>query len=133
MTARQGEKVGWIGGWLGGFVWLLLLVGVWLYQQKTTEALVGLLLLVLGVAAVVFLAPWRHPQTRQWKLLLPIYIVLFLAVVWAVRAYGGLQAMGLNWWSVFWAMPLLIPFFTLGQRTWNEDRLTDAASGQENR
>jgi len=31
MIERKGEKIGWIGGWFGGFIWLALLSIIWLW------------------------------------------------------------------------------------------------------
>lgn len=34
--SRKGEKIGWIDGWIGGFIWLCILSIVWLVQGKLT-------------------------------------------------------------------------------------------------
>jgi hypothetical protein len=34
MINRKGEKIGWIGDWLAGFIWLGLISVVWLFQNK---------------------------------------------------------------------------------------------------
>jgi len=118
---RTGEKVGWTGGWLGGFLWLLILSVVWLVQGRTTAGIVGLGLFLLAVGAILLLAPWRHPVTRQWKLMLPVYLVFFASIAWAVWTSGGLGQVGLSPWSFFWVLPCLIPLWTAGGRRW-EDR-----------
>jgi hypothetical protein len=41
MTNRTGEKVGWLGGWSGGFLWLAVLSVVWLVQGLHARALVS--------------------------------------------------------------------------------------------
>lgn len=120
-SRRTGEKVGWTGGWTGGFLWLLILSVVRLVQGRITSGIVGLGLFALAVGAILLLAPWRHPSTRQWKLMLPVYLVFFASIAWAVWASGGLEQVGLNRWSFFWVLPCLIPLWTAGDRRW-EDR-----------
>jgi len=117
---RTGEKAGWTGGWLGGFLWLLILSVVWLVQGRLTAGTVGLGLFVLGVGAILLLAPWRHPATPQWKLMLPVYCVFFISVAWALWAWGDPARSGLTWWSFFWVLPCLIPLWTAGRRRWED-------------
>lgn len=120
MAGRTGEKVGWIGGWLGGFIWILILCIVFLIQGKQTEGLIGLLLLLLGVLLVLVCAPWKHPTTCYWKLMLPIYALLIVSFLWALQSSGGAEKLGLGWWSLSWFLPLLIPFGTVGRRRWSD-------------
>ena len=119
MGSRLGEKAGWIGGWIGAFLWVLILSIVWLVQSKTPEGLAGLA--VVSLAAVIIFAtlPWRHPKTPFWKLMLPAYVVLGMSVPWAIWSFGTNES-GLTWWSAFWALPLLIPFGTVGRRRWSD-------------
>ena len=116
---RKGEKFGWIGGWLGGFVWVVILSVIALVQGKMVQGILGLVITGIGVAAILWSAPWRHPDTPYWKLMLPVYVAFFGAVGWASRAGGGPKALGLNGFSVFLVLPLLIPFATAGGRRWS--------------
>jgi len=75
-------------------------------------------LFVLAIALVVLLAPWRHPATRYFVLLLPIYTVFFGAIGWAVWRHGGLEQTGLKAWNLFWVLPCLLPFVTIGGKCW---------------
>ena len=77
---RTGEKVGWTGGWLGGFLWLLILSALRLVQGRAIEGLTGVGLFVLAVGAVLLIAPWRHPSTRYWNLMVPVYLLFFSSV-----------------------------------------------------
>lgn len=119
MEHRSGEKIGWIGGWSGAFVWLLLLSGIWLAQGLFPRALVGLTLLALGLGSIIALAPWRHPHTPFRLLMLPGYVVLLLAVIYAVAVTEEAHR-ELSWWSITWLLPLLIPMITAGGRTWQD-------------
>lgn len=126
MTSRKGEKAGWIGGWTGGFLWVLLLAGFWTVQGRMIEGLTGLLLTGAAVLVVLSTAPWRHPDQPYWKLMLPVYFLLAICMLWAALSSGGFAALGLNWWSVWWLMPLLFPFGSVGRLRWNDKERTDS-------
>ncbi len=115
---RRGEKIGWTVGWLGGFLWLLILSGVWLADGRVGVAVFGVVLFVGAVGCIVFLAPWHHPRTAYWKLMLPIYLLFFVAVAMTVAVMGR-RTLGLSWWSVLWLLPILLPFATIGSKRWN--------------
>jgi hypothetical protein len=118
--ARQGEKLGWVGGWVGAFLWVVGLSIFWLVQGRILEGLVLGGVFLLALALVLILAPWRHPYTRYWKLMLPIYAIfvgsIFLTVWWA----GALKQLGLAWWLLLWLMPTALPFLTMGGSRWEE-------------
>ena len=116
---RRGEKFGWIGGWLGGFLWLGLLSAVWLFQNKISDGMIGIAIFVVAIIAIIKTAPWKHPNTKYWKLMLPIYLLFFCSIVLSIYLYGGLESIGLKWTAFFWVIPCLIPFVTMGNRTWN--------------
>ncbi|MFZ5775878.1 MAG: hypothetical protein ACOY3Z_10390 [Thermodesulfobacteriota bacterium] len=124
--SRKGEKIGWVGGWLGGFLWIFLLGIVWLVQGRTALGLSGLALSGLAVLVVLATAPWRHPAVPYWRLMLPLYAILFGCVAWAIWAWGGMGEVGLGWWSLWWLLPLLTPFGSVGRRCWR-----DGEPGQE--
>lgn len=68
MEKRTGEKTAWVGGWLGGFIWVLILSVIWLLQNRLTEGMAGLMLVFVAVGFVFASAPWKHPVTPYWKL-----------------------------------------------------------------
>jgi len=127
MADRRGEKIGWIGGWLGGFLWVVLLAIVFLVQGKLIPGAAGLVLAAVGAFAIVVGAPWKHPETPYWKLMIPVYALFFLCVAWGVWAYGGASGLGLSLWSVFLLLPILTPFGTVGRQRWR-DRESRAAN-----
>ncbi len=122
MSDRRGEKIGWTYGWLGGFVWVGALAAVFLFQTRWMEGFAGFILLCAAISAIVLLAPWRHPSVPYGKLLIVPYGLFFASIVWAVWAFGGLKAAGMDWWSMLWLIPLLIPFGTLSKRRWNDSK-----------
>ena len=123
MNNRRGEKIGWIGGWFGSFLWLLFLSVVWLFQARYAASFVGFFFFTAAGVLIFVTAPWKNPETRYWKLFLPMYGILALSIIGCVLASGGPHKLGLNAWNLLWLMPLLIPFVTAGQRCWNTDRL----------
>lgn len=120
MADRAGEKLGWTGGWLGGFLWVLLLSIIFVVQGRVTPGVLGLLLVAAAVLLVLVGAPWRHPDTPYWKLMSPVYLAFFAALGWACWSSGGVQELGLSGWSALLLLPLMIPFWTVGRRRWND-------------
>jgi hypothetical protein len=118
MKHRSGERWGWLGGWFGAFLWVLLLATIRIGQGNTFEGVAGFLLGAAAVALIFTLAPWRFPRTPYALLLLPLYVVLAVAVCWALWTYRDVHGAGLTWWSLLWALPLLAPLLTAGRRRW---------------
>jgi hypothetical protein len=121
MHERRQEKIGWVGGWLGGFVWVLLLSVMLLVRGETLPAVIGLLIFAMACAAIGIFAPWRHPLTTYRRLLAPLYMLFFCAVGWGVWSFGGPRQIGLNsWWSLLIVMPLMMPLWMGGKRRWQD-------------
>jgi len=116
---RRGEKIGWIGGWFGGFVWLGLLSVVWIFQDKIINGMTGIIVFIVAIITIIASAPWKHPNTKYWKLMIPIYLLFFASITLSIYLYGGPNNIGLKWTSIFWLVPCLIPFVTTGSKTWN--------------
>jgi uncharacterized membrane protein YfcA len=122
MQSARSRQVGWIAGWLGGFVWVLILAIVALVQGRVPEAVTGGLLVIAAVAAVFGFAPWRHPATTFRRLMVPVYVVFFLAVAWGIWVVGDLGRLGIHsWWAAFLLLPLLLPLWTAGAHRWQDD------------
>jgi len=129
---RTGEKAGWIGGWAGSFIWILILAGLFFYRQKFAQGVVGIALTGAAVVAAWYYAPWRHPSTPYWKLMLAPYGLFFIAVAWAAWSFGGIEVIGFNWWNLLWLLPALSPFGFLSNRRWTEsDAQPDAAPDRD--
>ncbi len=116
---RKGEKIGWAGGWFGGFIWLLILSIVWLFQRKFLFGTFGIILFVVAIFCILHFCPWKHPKTEYWKLMLPIYILFFASVVMSIFAFDGLNHPDLHWYSFSWILTCFVPFVIVGKRTWN--------------
>jgi hypothetical protein len=120
MMSRTGEKWGWIGGWLGSYIWILILSVVWLGQGKYVFATLGGGFILVALTLAFLVAPWKHPDVAYWKLMLPLFILFFLSVATFVLVSGGFQEPGnFSWWFLFLAF-LLLPLLNTGKRRWND-------------
>lgn len=118
MTAdsRRGERLGWLLGWTGAFLWLAVLCGAKLAQRDFPTAGVAGLLFLVAFGATVLLAPWRHAEQPYWKLMLPIYLLFVLSVGWL---FSLMPEPPISLWSAILLLPLVfLPFATIGRRTW---------------
>lgn len=129
---RKGEKIGWIGGWHGGFIWLGVLSVVWLFQNRINDAIIGIAIFIVASIAIITTAPWKHQNTKYWKLMLPVYLLFFVSIIFCIYSYGGLESTGLKWTSFLWVIPCLIPFWTTGNRTWNSGTIQDNSPNKAN-
>lgn len=120
MRERRQQKLGWVGGWLGGFAWVLFLSLGLLVGGQAWPAVVGLLIWAIACAAIGFLAPWRHPGTTYRRLLAPLYVLFLGAVGWGVWSFGGARQIGLSWWSLLLLMPIVMPLWMGGHRRWQD-------------
>jgi hypothetical protein len=119
-TKRRGEKVGWVAGWIGGFVWVAILSIVFICQKKFGQGLLGMVLTAAAIATIFCFAPWRHPLTAYWKLMLAPYGMFCITIAWAIWSYGGIESCDLNWWNLLWIIPSLSPFGILSNRKWEK-------------
>jgi len=121
MSDRKQQKLGWIIGWSGGFIWVVILSIVLIARGQLLGAGTGFLLACAAFSTIVLTSPWRNPRTTYRILMAPIYLVLLIALIWAMWAWGGPQEMGFSsWWSLSVLIPVLIPFWTVGNRRWDD-------------
>jgi len=119
---RKGEKIGWTGGWLGAFCWLILLAAIFMFQGNFKAGFCGIILFLVALGLISFLSPWKHPDTKYWKLLLPLYTMFLFSAGILIYFYGGLRNAGLNLGCFLWLPVLFLPFLTVGKRTWNDKK-----------
>ncbi|HQF99031.1 MAG TPA: hypothetical protein PLX98_11600 [Candidatus Aminicenantes bacterium] len=120
MGKRKGERIGWICGWLGAFLWVVVFAVIFFVQGRAVEGAVGLGIAALAVVLIFALAPWRYPARAFWKIMLPLYLVLFASAAWVIRVYGGLRGRRLPAWNLLFFIPILIPLGILGRRKWRD-------------
>ncbi len=117
---RTGEKWGWIGGWIGTFLWMPILAAVILIQRGPLWSCYLALICSLSASVLIFLlAPWRFPDVSMWKLMLPLYVLMMTGVLLFVLSYEEIKTREL--------IPLLpmvliflLPFFIIGKRRWRD-------------
>ncbi len=117
---RRGEKIGWVGGWTGGFLWIVILAIIRFFQGDMTGGALGILVFLVAEVLIVVLAPWRFPTTRYIKLMLPIYGLFLLSSCWAVWTLSGLDQSGFSYWTLFLIVPVLSPLITIGAKRWRD-------------
>lgn len=118
MAHRAGEKNGWIFGWIGGFLWVVILAVIFLFQGKTAEGGLGLVLAAVGILFVFLFAPWRRPAKAYGLLMIPVYLVFFAGIAWGIQSFGGWAASGMKWWNLAPIFGILTPIIVLGGRKW---------------
>lgn len=127
---RRGQRLGWTLGWLGGFVWVLILTVVMLVQGLWLQGLIGLAICIVAVVTIQLWAPWRHPTTRYRSLMLPIYALFALSVVWGVWAVGDPAEFGIHGaWSLLILLPVFLPLLTAGRYRWQDGETEPESHG----
>jgi len=120
MAARTGEKLGWIGGWMGAFCWVAGF-GIWSFLNGDTHGgTTSLALYAMSGYLVWRVSPWHHEQTRYWKLMLPLYGFFLIAIYLTLRTAGWLGSALENWPAFFGLGALFIPLFLVGGRRWSD-------------
>jgi hypothetical protein len=117
---RNGEKIGWIGGWIGSFLWLLALSVLWFFRGQIQLGEIAIGLFILAVIVVNLVTPWRYPDTKYWKLMLFSFITFIMSIIICVTLGIGVKDLGFRWSDIFWFVPMLTPFYIFGNRTWND-------------
>ena len=114
---RSGEKIGWTGGWIGAFVWLVVFAIVWTFQGHATIAIIAFLLFVFSIILIVKLSPWKHPTTKYWKLMAPIFSMFLISVFFVVYVLNGFDDLSKIQYGL-WIIPCFTPIFVLGNKKW---------------
>jgi hypothetical protein len=127
MGERKQEKLGWLGGWHGAFIWVLIVAIILLTRGQLLAGLAGLALLAVASAYIVYGAPWRHPARTYRQLLIPIYALIVVAVAWGIWAFDDPKYLGLNsYWSFLLILPVAMPLWLTGDRRWQDGEARDS-------
>jgi len=118
MSERKGEKIGWIGGWIGSFIWLIPVSFVWLIHKQTAAAIILMLIFVLAITLTFQLTPWRYPKTYYYKLMLPNILLIYISAIVCIYFYYELENGKVSWFLFIWLIVFFTPIITLGKRKW---------------
>ncbi|MBN1142723.1 MAG: hypothetical protein JXB25_13155 [Deltaproteobacteria bacterium] len=111
-------KWGWLIFTLAGVVWIIPFGFIWLIQGRLLFGMLAMALCLLAIVVIFASVPWKYPNTRLWKLLLPPYGFFLLSVLlllYVLTGFGNLAQVQYG----LWLIPCFTPLFTVGYRTWN--------------
>lgn len=115
---RMGEKTAWVFGWMGAFLWVLILGLVEMNRHEYFSGVVLLVLWALSVFLIFKYAPWRSPFIRYWQLMMPLYGLLASLVLILYVFIVGIGDAGRYSYFLLGAVPALLPLFIIGARRW---------------
>lgn len=118
--SRKGEKIGWLGGWLGGTIWIMVLPVLLYSRGELLSAVIALVLFCIAMILVPVMAPWRHPQTPYYLLLLPLYAVYLGTLILAIVSLDLFREEHIRPWYFLWILPCFSPLFIMGHRRWTD-------------
>lgn len=115
----KGLKIGWLGGYAGATLWMLLLGIVRFAQGQNYRGLLWTACFLICVEITWLFLPWRRPEIELRRLyfvsVTPIVITVLLMLFLNVALEGSVL------WSVIpGILVLYLPVFTLGRKTWND-------------
>lgn len=119
---ERGPRAGWTWGGLGSLLWILILGAVLAVRGHHLRAGLCLGLFAAGAAYLHHFAPWKHRDTPVWKPYLGFVLLLcaasaavFLAVHDVIPGEEQLSP-----WMLLFLIPLSLPIFGFGRRTWDD-------------
>lgn len=119
--SQRGPRLGWILGGIGGLLWIPILSAVLWHQGRTAAGIAGLAFFFWGILYIFRRAPWIRadiPFRRLYAGLLGIMLAAAVVMLFFWRP-PGLWPWNKAYYLVY-IFPLLIPFFTMGSRTWSD-------------
>ncbi len=118
---ERGPRLGWTLGGLGGLLWIPILGVVRLVLGDVIGLVLCLLVFGAGVAYLVLLAPWKHPDTPFWKLYSGLVVIMLVAAaVLLYRWVPDLQPSVGHVRYAFVVLPLFVPAFIHGSKSWRD-------------
>lgn len=120
-TTKRGLQLGWVVGFLGLNIWIPLLTALLLEMDDVTGGIIGAAWFGGNWGMLWFLAPWRYPDLRIWKLValnLGSAVLAALFFTWRCGLYLPENRHFL--WSLLILVAMFLPALLGGRRTWNE-------------
>lgn len=120
-VTERGRRWGWIGGGLGGLLWLIPLAVVAQLRGESVAAFAAGSAFFIGFAYVFICAPWRFPH-RPFALIYLglIFIIIAAAVLLLWLMVVPALGVGRSYSMLFPLVTLLIPLAIFGRRRWDE-------------
>ena len=111
-------KIIWLTFTTLSFIWIIPFSIVWFLEAYYSYGVFGLTESIIALVCINLFAPWRYPDTKLWKLLIPPYIFFVLSIMFLLYVYTGFDSFSQIQYGI-WLIPCLVPFFILGYKTWN--------------
>ena len=119
--SRKGEKIGWTVGWIGGFIWILVFAFILFFQGSVIYGVIAFVLFSLATISIIKLSPWKHPDAKYWKLMVPIYSIFLISIIFIIYVLNGFDDLSKIQYGL-WIFPCLSPIFILRNKKWDNDK-----------
>lgn len=118
---NRGARAGWLWGGFGALLWIPILAGILLSKGNMTGGILGTGLFVIGGGYLVICAPWKHERIPLRRLYAGLVLIILTAAV-ALSAFwdNGRYFEVKNVYYLVYFIPLLIPVFVFGKKTWTD-------------
>ncbi len=118
---ERSRRWGWIIGFMGASLWILLGSIMLFFKPDPVGALLGLVLYFVILFLVFNWTPWKRPDTAFWKMyLVNVVFILSMLPYFAWRFDWSLVDLKNSGISPVVLISILIPVFILGRKSWNE-------------
>ena len=111
-------KLGWFSFAIAGVVWIIPFSIIWLIHGKYIFGITGIALFCTACFLISAFVPWKYPNTKLWKLLIPPYAMFIMSIILLIFVLTGFSDLNDIQYGL-WLIPCFVPFFSLGYRTWN--------------
>jgi len=110
-------KFGWFSFAIVSVIWIVPFSIVWLIHGKYIFGTMGIALFCTALFLIITFVPWKYPNTKLWKLLIPPYAMFIMSVLLLLYVLTGLNNLSEVQYGL-WLLPCFVPFFTFGYKTW---------------
>ena len=118
---ERGRRWGWILGFMGASLWILLASIMLFIKPDLAGASLSLGLYFIILFFIFNWTPWKRPDTAFWKMyLVNVVFILSMLPYFAWRFDLSLDDLRSSGLSLVVLIPILIPIFILGRKSWNE-------------
>lgn len=123
-------KIGWFSFTIASVVWIFPFSIIWLIHGKYIMGATGIALFCTAFFLISAFVPWKYPNTKLWKLLIPSYAMFIMSILLLLYVLTGFNNLAEVQYGL-WLIPCFVPFFTLGYRTWESMNQIQTAGNTE--